>query len=173
MHELAGFAVFHQPPAFKRYDPVRLPQSGESVSDYENRTPRADPPHILVDNTLALLIERARCFIEDQNARIVNEGSGNGDALALAAGKQRPAFTDRRFISIRQIDNEVVRAGKLRRGDDPLHRHGGIDQRNVLAHRPVEQQSSCSTTPICRRSHETSTVAISVPSIRTRPPSQM
>ena len=41
-------------------------------------------PHVCSNNLLALVIERARCFVEDQNARLGDKRPGNRNALPLA-----------------------------------------------------------------------------------------
>ena len=48
--------------------------------------------HILLDNPLAVVVERQRSLIQDADAWIGGEGSGDGDALALAAGEVGPTL---------------------------------------------------------------------------------
>ena len=88
--------------------------------------PLAISLHVLLDDALALVVERAGRLVEDQDARIGDQRAGNGDALALAARKRRAALADDGVVAFGQFEDEVVRAGERRRGDDPLHRHGGI-----------------------------------------------
>ena len=49
------------------------------------------------------------------------------------------ALADDGVVAFRQLQNEVVRAGELGRGDDPLDRHGRIGERDIVADRAVEQ----------------------------------
>ncbi len=47
-----------------------------------------------LDFLLGLGIDRGSRFVEDQDARIDQQGAGDGDALALAAGQPLAAFAD-------------------------------------------------------------------------------
>ena len=92
-----------------------------------------------LDDALALVVERAGRLVEDQDARIGDQRAGDGDALALAARKAAAALADHGVVALRQLEDEVMRAGELRRLDHPLHRHAGIGERDVVADRAVEQ----------------------------------
>src|SRR5262245_30546709 len=76
-------AVFDQAATLERNDAIRCTYRGEAVSDGENRPPFGDLFHIVLNDTLALIIKSTRCLIEDQNAWVGNERAGNGNALAL------------------------------------------------------------------------------------------
>ena len=82
--------------------------------------PLGDPLHVLLDDPLALVVERARRLVEDQDARIGNERAGNGDALALTARERAAALADDGVIAFRQLQDEVVRARERRGVDDAL-----------------------------------------------------
>src|SRR5262249_4933404 len=111
-----------------------------------------------------------RRFVEDENAWVGNERAGNRDALALAAREGRAAFADDRVVAFGQLEDEFVRSRQLCRRDDALHRHGGGDGGDILAHPTVENSTfSCRPTPIWRRSHAGSATARSMPSTSTRP----
>ncbi len=101
--------------------------------------PLRDPLHVLLDDALALVVERARRLVEDQDARIGDEGAGDGDALALAARQRAAALADDGVVAFRQLEDEVVRAGELGGGDDALHRRRRIGERDVVADGAVEQ----------------------------------
>ena len=47
--------------------------------------PCGDLRHVLLDDPLAFVVERAGRLVEDQDARIGDQRAGDGDALALAA----------------------------------------------------------------------------------------
>ena len=77
-------AVLDQAAAVERDDAIRRTYRREPVRDDQNRPSFGDLFHIELNDTLALIVEGARCLIEDQNARVGDERTGNGDALALA-----------------------------------------------------------------------------------------
>ena len=56
------------------------------MRDDEDGPPFGDTRHVLLIDTLALIIERARRFIEEQDARVGNQSPCNGNALSLSAG---------------------------------------------------------------------------------------
>src|SRR5262249_947750 len=129
--------VLDQAAALERDDAIRRPHGREPVRDDENGAPLGDLFHVLLNDALALIIEGARRLIEDQNARFGDERAGNRDALALAAREGRAALADDRVVAFAQLEDEFVRSCEPRRRDDALHRHGGVGERDILAHRAV------------------------------------
>ena len=75
--------------------------------------PFADRAHVVLDDALAFVIERAGRLIEDQDARIADEGARDRDALALAAREPAAPLADDRVIALRQLEDELVGAGEL------------------------------------------------------------
>ena len=71
--------------AFHRDDPVARPHGGEPVRDHDDGAALHDLPHIVLDDALALVIERARRLVEDQDARIGGERARDRDPLTLPA----------------------------------------------------------------------------------------
>ena len=127
-------AVFYDPAAVDRNDAIGLPHGGEPVSDDEHRAPLGDLLHVGLNDPLADVIERARRLIEDQDARVGDQGAGDRDALPLPARQARAALADDRVVGLRHLEDEVVRAGELGGGDDLLNRHRRVGQRDVVAH---------------------------------------
>ena len=101
--------------------------------------PSRDLRHVLLNNALALVVERACRLIENQDARVGNQRAGNGDALPLAPGQAAAPLTDDRVIALGELENEVMGAGELCCGDDALGRHGRIGESDIVPHRAVEQ----------------------------------
>ena len=97
--------------------------------------PCAIDPQVALDDLLALGVERRGRLVEDQDARIADQRAGDGDALALAAREVGAALVDDRVVAVRQLEDELVRAGELGGGDHRSIGRGGIGQRDVLAHR--------------------------------------
>src|SRR5262245_48414998 len=87
-------AVLDQAAALERHDAIHRPHGREPVRYDQNRSTFGDVFHVLLNDTLALIVESARRLVEDQNARIGSEGAGNRDALTLAAREGRAAFAD-------------------------------------------------------------------------------
>src|SRR5499426_1864144 len=108
-------AVLDQAAALERDDAIRRPHGRKPVRDDENRPPLRDLFHVLLNDTLALIVEGARRLVEDQNARVGNERAGNRDALALAARAGRAALADDRVVAFAQAEEEFVASGRPRR----------------------------------------------------------
>src|SRR5438034_654527 len=88
--------VLDQSSTLNREDTVGHPHSGQPMRDYEHGSTLGDFAHVLLDGTFAVIIERTGRLIEDEDARIRNEGACDSDALALAAGQVCAALADDR-----------------------------------------------------------------------------
>ncbi len=58
-------------------------------------------------------IKRRRRLVEDHDRWILEQGAGDGDALALAAGKRTAAFADHRRKPFRLARDEIHRLRRL------------------------------------------------------------
>ena len=94
-------------------DAIRHAHGGQPMRDDEHRSAVGDLRHVLLDDALALVVERARRLVENQDARIGDQGAGDGDALALPAGQAAAALADDRVVAFGQFEDEVMRAGEL------------------------------------------------------------
>ena len=84
--ELVVGAVLHQSSAIDGDDAVGPAHGGEAMGDNKDRSALGDLPHVVLDDPLALVIECAGGLVEDHDARIGDESTGDGNALALTAG---------------------------------------------------------------------------------------
>src|ERR1700730_19109610 len=89
--QLVVAAVLDHPPALEGDDAVGALHRRQAVRDDEDGPSRSDLFHVLLDGPLALVVERARRLVEDEDPRIGDEGAGHRDALALGAGEARAA----------------------------------------------------------------------------------
>ena len=111
----------------------------QPVRDDQHGAVARDAPHVLLDHPLALIVERARRLVEDEDARVAHQRTGDGDALALAARQARAALANDRLVTLRQFEDELVRAGERRRRGNPLDRHAWVRQRDVVTDRTIEE----------------------------------
>ena len=70
---------------------------------------------------------------------LVDQRPCDGDALALTAGEIGAALLDHRVIALRQLGDELVRAGEPRRLHHHHPRHRGVAERDIFVDRSVEQ----------------------------------
>ena len=79
--------------------------------------PSHQPVERLLDHRLVLRVDRGQSLVQHQDRRVAQQRAGDGDALALAAGKPGAAFADHGLVAIGQGLDEVVRVGGARGGD--------------------------------------------------------
>src|SRR5271155_5446140 len=108
--------VLDEPAALHGDDAVAAAHRRQAMGDDDDGAVLGDVRHVLLDDPLALVVERARRLVEDQDSRVHDQGAGDRDALALAARKCGAAFADDRVVALRQFEDEVVRAGEIRGG---------------------------------------------------------
>ena len=99
-------------------DAVGLQHRREPMRDDDRRAPLHQAIERGLHQSLALGIERAGRFVEQQDRRIAQDGARDGDALALAAGKPRAALAEERVVALRQLAQELVGRGGRGRGFD-------------------------------------------------------
>ena len=81
-------AIFDQAAALERDDAICGAYRGEAVRDDQDRPLLGDLLHVVLNGALALIVEGACCFVEDQDARVGDERAGDGDALTLPTRKR-------------------------------------------------------------------------------------
>ena len=78
-------SVLDDAAALDRDDAVRDRDRGKPMRDDEHGTSLRDPAHIVLDHPLTLVVERARCLVEDEDARIADQRASDRNTLALPA----------------------------------------------------------------------------------------
>ena len=85
--QLGMRADIDDPAAIHHHDPVGDLERVEFVSDEEDRAALHELPQDLVDVGLARGVDGAGELVEDQDARVAEDGPREGDLLFLAAGE--------------------------------------------------------------------------------------
>ena len=115
------------------------PDRREPVGDDEHRAALGDRRHVVLDDALALIIERRGRFVEDEYARVGRQRPRDRDALALPAGKVGAALFDDGIVALWQLGNQFVGAGEFCGIHHARARHGGIAERDVFVKGAIEQ----------------------------------
>ena len=89
------------PALFHQEDQIGATDRGKPVRDHERRAVRQQIRHGGLNELLALGIEIARRFVENQDLRPGEDRARDRQALLLAAREFDAAFADRRLISLR------------------------------------------------------------------------
>jgi len=111
-----------------------MAHGGEAMGDDQAGAAFHQAFERFVDKSLALGIERGSGLVQQEDAWIGENGAGDGDALALAAGELGAARADHRVVALGQ------------RGDAP-GRPYSMFSRIV----PPKSMTSCGTMAICER----------------------
>ena len=115
----------------------------EAVGDRQRGAVLDELGDRLVDAALAVRVDLRGRLVEDQNRRIAQDRAGDGDPLLLPARKRRPVLSDHRFVTVRQVADELVHKRLLRsrqnvrllRPPEPVSDvlgDGGVEQDRVL-----------------------------------------
>ena len=74
-----------QPAIVEDRDAVGVADGRETVRHDDRGATGHEPGQRLLDQALGLVVERAGGLVEDEDGRVLEDGPGDGDALALAA----------------------------------------------------------------------------------------
>ena len=78
-------AGLHHPAALQHHDPVGVDHARQPVRDDQRGAPFHELSQGLVDHRLALGVDARQRLVQHQDRRVLEDGPGDGDALALAA----------------------------------------------------------------------------------------
>ncbi len=92
-------------------DPVGEVQRRAPVGDEQRGAALHDAPQGGVDPLFHPGVDRARGIVEDQDARVRQDGPGEGDPLPLASRQAQPSLADDGVVTLRQLFDERVRLG--------------------------------------------------------------
>src|SRR5262249_25673168 len=92
-----------------------------------------------VEQRLAFGIVLAGELVQDEDARIAKNGTGQGDALFLSTGEPGTGIADSRNVNIRELGNEIVGKRFLGGGFDVLRFGVAIAVGDVVGNRVVEE----------------------------------
>ena len=132
-------AILDHPALVDGDDAVALADGREAMRNDDDGAPPHDLAHIFLDDAFALVIEGTGRLVKNENARIGDQGAGDGDALALPAREACAALADHRVVAVGQFQDEVMGTRQFRGRDDLIDRSPRIGQGNVLTDAAVEQ----------------------------------
>ena len=84
----------------------------QPVRDDERRAALAQAPQAVLDHRLALAVEARRGLVEDEDARVGEDGPRDRDALALAAGELDAALADHRVVALLEAAGRTRRSAR-------------------------------------------------------------
>src|ERR1051325_7059108 len=100
-----------------------------------------DQPRDSVLNLLfSIRINRCGRFIENQNARIMQDRASDADSLTFTPAESLAALTNLSIIAIRLFDDEIMRICGLRCRHDILTGRIGSGESDVFINRAAEEK---------------------------------
>src|SRR5687767_14300412 len=96
---------------FEDDDLVRTHDGAEPMRDDERSSPAHQTFEALMDQTLALAVEVAGGFVENEDPGIGQERPGNCQPLPLPAAEPHAALADERIVAMFQLSNETIGIG--------------------------------------------------------------
>ena len=126
--------------ALEHQDGVGFDQRRQPMRDHDDRAPRRDATNIFVDDRLAVRVQRAGRFVEDQDARIDDQRARDGEPLLLSAREVGRTLVNVSLVTARQALDEFFGAGETAGVDDLVEGRVRLGGGDVLADRAAEQE---------------------------------
>src|SRR6185437_1189960 len=111
--ELIVASGFDHPAGLQHQNAVGVADGREAVGDDQHGAVLHQVGERALHQQLALVVERAGGLIKDENGGVLVQGAGNGNTLALAAGKAQAALAQQRIVGLRHGGDELVGQGGL------------------------------------------------------------
>ena len=127
------------PPIQLHYS-VRQGQTCRSVRDQNRRSWCATCFYFLPGNPFRLRVKHGRGFIHDQDGRFIKQSTGQGNALALSAGKPDPLVANEGGIAFGQRFDEFLSTGRHRGLFHFCFGRVGISIADILSNGSIQQQ---------------------------------
>jgi hypothetical protein len=120
-------------------DLVHLQAARHVVGDEEHRRLALQLVHGLREVLRGLRIQAAGGLVEEQDARTLEDGAGDGEALLLAAGEADAVLADLGLVTLGQLVDNVVNLGDPGRLDDVVEAGTRIGGEQVLVDGAAEK----------------------------------
>src|ERR1700687_1823691 len=82
--QLVVRSILHQSAAIDGDDSIASAHGRKAMGDDEDGAPLGDALHVVLNYSLAFIVQRTGSFVEDQNARIGHQRPSDGYALTLS-----------------------------------------------------------------------------------------
>ena len=138
-HQLVMGALLNDLTVIDNKNLVGMAHSFQPVSNHNDRLIVGQFCNGLHQLLLVLRVHVGGGFVQNDDRRILHDGPGNGDALALAAGKRAACLADDGVKALRQCHDKVVAPRLLCSGLHLLHGGIGLSEADVIGDGVREQ----------------------------------
>src|SRR5216684_3811909 len=107
---------------------VGVADRGGAVGNQNSGTALHNSAQAAKDALLGLRVHGRERIVEDQDARVADDGACNGGALLLSAGKSDAAFADHGVVGFAEVFDVAVQAGNF----------GGFADAQIIIFRQTE-----------------------------------
>ena len=104
-------AALDDPAAVHHQDQVGGQDGAQAVGDDDAGAPGHDALERVLDQRFGLAVQVAGGLVQHQDARVLEDHAGQGDALLLAAAQAVAALADDGVVAVGQLGDEVVDVG--------------------------------------------------------------
>lgn len=125
---------------FEHDDLVGVADGAQAVGDDEARPAFHEAVEAGLDEAFGLAVEVAGGFVEDEDAWVGKDGTGDGDALLLASGEADAALADEGVVPGFEFGDEAVRVGDARGVGNVILGRVASGVGDVLGDGPVEEE---------------------------------
>src|SRR5262249_54636602 len=87
-------------PVVQEEDAVARANRRDAVRQEDDRPARQEPGQRVVEQVLRLVVELLLWLLDDQERRVADDGTGQGDAVLLAGRQGVTQFADDRFVTL-------------------------------------------------------------------------
>ena len=109
--QLGGGAFLDQLAVLEDEDFVHASNGGEAMGDHQGRAAFHQIKQAGDDECLAVRVERAGGFVEQEDGRVLQEGAGQIEPLALADAEARTAIADDGVVAAGELVDKFIRIG--------------------------------------------------------------
>ena len=135
-------AALHDAALFHDQDLIGAPNGGKTVRDHERGAPLHQVCKPFLNGRFRFRIQAGSGFVQNQNARIGQNGARNRDALPLPARELHAPLAHDGVVFHLEVFGELVHARDAAGGHDLLFGGGGPGERDILANVPSNRNVS-------------------------------
>src|SRR5579884_825820 len=139
LHQVLVRARVSDGAIFEDDNAIGAAHGGKAMGDHEHGPAGHQVLQRSLDERLGLAVEGGGGFVQYEDGRILQQGTRDRDALALAAGQPDAALANYGVVAFREFLDEVVSQGGLGRQHHGVLCYTRLSIRDVVADGVVEQ----------------------------------
>ena len=127
-------------PVIQHQNLVGALEGEQPLGDDKSGAPLHKDSQRLLDQMLGFGIDAAGRIVQNQDARVTEQGAGDGKALFLPAAQGHAALTDDGLIAFGKGFDKVMGMGRFGGSNNRVHRRFGLAIGDVFSNGRVEEK---------------------------------